>query len=98
MATFWGHNAIAPGESVGWFFRRASEFSTLPIFQIIQVGEYPVGQGNWALTSGGYPYWDVLGISTIWSQATSADSMNYYMVVQNNGTSPAAYFFQEADL
>jgi hypothetical protein len=55
--------------------------------------------GEWALTSGGYPFENQLGISTIWSQLSdNLQNLVYYMVVQNNSNNTMEYAFLESDL
>lgn len=55
--------------------------------------------GLWSITSGGYPYWNQLGVSTIWSQLSNdLNNVVYFMVVQNNSNNAVEYAFLEADL
>jgi hypothetical protein len=63
-------------------------------------GDTPSLTSNlWALTSGGYPYLNELGVSTIWSQLSDDSSvLVYYMVVQNNSNNIIEYAFVEADI
>jgi hypothetical protein len=50
------------------------------------------------LTSGGYPYFNELGISTIWSElSTDLSNLVYFMAVQNNSGNTIEYAFLEAD-
>jgi hypothetical protein len=98
MANQWGENSLAPGQSHGWFFARPNEQGFLPVLQIMPLSP-SFTDGAWALTSGGYPYVNQLGISTVWSQLS--DDLNdlvYQMVVQNNSNNTVEYAFVEADL
>ena len=98
MATQWGTNSLAPNQSHGWYFVRANQQGFLPVLQVMPLSP-SLTDGLWSLTSGGYPYWNELGISTIWSQLS--DDLNnvvYFMVVQNNSNNTIEYAFLEADL
>jgi hypothetical protein len=98
MATQWGSNSLAPGSSAGWYFVRNKATGFLPVLQVMPLSP-SFTSGLWNLTSGGYPYWNQLGISTIWSQLTNnGQSLVYFMVVQNNSNSTIEYAFLEADL
>jgi hypothetical protein len=98
MAAQWGSNSLAPGTSAGWYFVRPNASGFLPVLQVMPISPSFTG-GLWSLTNGGYPYWNELGISTIWSQL-SDDSANlvYFMVVQNNSQNYIEYAFLESDL
>ncbi len=98
MASQWGSNSLAPGSSAGWYFVRQNVPGFLPVLQVLPLTPSATDAG-WALTSGGYPYVNQLGISTIWSQL-SDDLLNvsYFMVVQNNSNNVIEYAFLEADV
>jgi hypothetical protein len=110
MAVQWGENSLQPGQSAGWYFVRPNPpvdiagpspnppEGPLPVLQVrpILPSRSP---GGWALTTGGYPYWNQLGISTIWSQVTDdGRHLVYFIVVQNNSGNGLVYTFLEADL
>lgn len=98
MASQWGSNSLAPGSSAGWFFVRAKEAGFLPVLQVMPMSPSFTASG-WALTGGGYPYFNQLGISTIWSQLTDDETeLVYFMVVQNNSNQYVEYAFLESDL
>lgn len=98
MASQWGNNSLAPGKSAGWYFVRPNESGFLPILQVTPLSPSLTG-GLWSLTNGGYPYWNELGISTIWSQLTDDQSnLVYFIVVQNNSNNIIDYAFLETDL
>jgi hypothetical protein len=98
MAAQWGTNSLAPGKSAGWFFARAKEEGFLPVLQVMPLSP-SFTNDLWNLTSGGYPYNNQLGISTIWSQLSDdLSGLTYYMVVQNNSNSYIEYAFLESDL
>jgi hypothetical protein len=98
MAAQWGNNSIGPNSSAGWFFVRQNVGGFLPNLQVMPLSP-SFTDGLWSLTGGGYPYWNELGISTIWSQLTDDESnLVYFMVVQNNSNSTIEYAFLEADL
>jgi hypothetical protein len=98
MASQWGTNSIAPGQSAGWFFVRNQEEGFLPVLQVMPLSP-SFDSGEWALTGGGYPYLNQLGISTIWSQLTDdLQNLVYFLVVQNNSSNTIEYAFLESDL
>jgi hypothetical protein len=98
MATQWGSNSIAPGQSVGWFFSRANRTEFLPVLQVMPLSP-SYATGEWALTSGGYPYVNQLGISTTWSELSNdLQNLVYHLVVQNNSPNTIEYAFLEADV
>jgi hypothetical protein len=98
MASQWGTNSIAPGQSAGWFFSRANRTEFLPVLQVMPLTP-SFTNGEWALTSGGYPYENQLGVSTTWSELSDdLQNLVYYMVVQNNSDNTIEYAFLEADL
>jgi hypothetical protein len=98
MASQWGNNSIAPGQSAGWFFARANTTGFLPVLQVMPLTPSFTNPSQWALTSGGYPYQNQLGISTIWSQLSDdLSTVSWLMVVQNNSNNTVEYAFLEAD-
>ena len=98
MAAQWGTNSLAPGKSAAWVFARAKEEGFLPVLQVMPLSP-SFTNDLWNLTSGGYPYNNQLGISTIWSQLSDdLSGLTYYMVVQNNSNSYIEYAFLESDL
>ena len=98
MASQWGSNSIAPGQSAGWFFSRANRTEFLPVLQVMPLSP-SFTNGEWALTSGGYPFENQLGISTTWSELSDdLQNLVYYLVVQNNSDNTIEYAFLEADL
>ena len=99
MAAQWGNNSLAPGSSHGWYFVRNHATGFLPVLQVTPLSP-SFTSGSWNLGPfGGYPYWNQLGISTIWSQlSNNAQFLVYFMVVQNNSNSTIEYAFLEADL
>lgn len=98
MASQWGSHSLAPGSSAGWFFVRNKETGFLPVLQVMPMSP-SFASGTWALTSGGYPYVNQLGISTIWSQLSNDETeLIYHMVVQNNSRDIIEYAFVETDL
>lgn len=99
MAAQWGANSLAPGQSAGWFFARSNQHGFLPVLQVMPLSPSFTNPGLWNLTSGGYPYENQLGISTIWTQLSDdASTLVYYMVVQNKSNNTIEYAFLEADL
>jgi hypothetical protein len=99
MAAQWGSNSIAPGQSAGWFFARANTPGFLPVLQVMPLSPSFTDPSQWALTSGGYPYENQLGISTIWSQLSDdLSTVSWLMVVQNNSNNTIEYAFLESDL
>jgi hypothetical protein len=98
MAAQWGNNSLAPGASAGWYFVRPNAAGFLPVLQVTPLSP-SFTDGLWSLTGGGYPYWNELGISTVWSQLTNDESyLVYFLVVQNNSNNTIEYAFLEADL
>ena len=98
MATQWGSNSIAPGQSAGWFFSRANRTKFLPILQVMPLSP-SFNNGEWALTGGGYPYFNQLGVSSTWSELSDdLQNLVYYLVIQNNSGNTIEYAFLEADL
>lgn len=82
MAAQYGDATIAPGASVGWTFQRDYSVGFLPVFQVVPTSSshtYP----QFALTGGSYPYYNQLGISTIWSEYSDRGISYWYMIVQN---------------
>lgn len=98
MASQWGSNSLAPGKSAGWFFARENLTDFLPVLQVMPLSP-SFTDNRWYVSSGGYPYVNQLGISTIWSQLSDdLDDLVYYMVVQNNSANTIEYAFLEADV
>jgi hypothetical protein len=98
MASQWGTHSLAPNQSAGWYFVRNNEKGFLPVLQVMPLSP-SFTDGRWALTSGGYPFENQLGISTIWSQLSDdLQNLVYYMVVQNNSGNTIEYAFLESDL
>jgi hypothetical protein len=98
MAAQWGSNSLAPGQSAGWFFARANLTGALPVLQVMPLTPSSTN-ALWFLSSGGYPFLNQLGISTMWSQLSNdLNSLVYYLVVQNNSDNVVEYAFLEADL
>jgi hypothetical protein len=97
MASQWGNNSLAPGKSAGWFFARPNVTGFVPVLQVMPL--VPSFTSNlWNITSSGYPSWNQLGISTIWSQLSDdLSSIVYFMIVQNNSKNVIEYAFLEAD-
>jgi hypothetical protein len=96
MAAQWGNNSLAAGASAGWFFARSREDGFLPAVQVMPMS--PSFTDNlWA--GDGYPYWNELGISTIWSRLSN-DSQTpiYFMVVENKSNNTIEYAFLESEL
>ena len=53
----------------------------------------------WNITSGGYPFFNELGVSTIWSQLSDdMSTLVFFLVVQNNSNDVIEYAFLESDL
>jgi len=98
MAAQWGSHSLAPGNSAGWYFVRGNQAGFLPVLQVTPLTPSFTG-GLWSLTGGGYPFWNELGISTMWSQLTD-DQANlvYFLVVQNNSNDIIEYAFLESDI
>lgn len=97
MASEWGNHTLSPGASAGWFFARPNLPGFLPMLQVMPLNP-SFAPGEWNLTSGGYPYVNQLGISTIWSQLSDdLSTLTYHMVVQNNSNEILEYAFLEAD-
>jgi hypothetical protein len=97
MAAQWGANSLSAGSSAGWFFSRPNLPGFLPVLQVEPLSP-SFTNGGWALTGGGYPYVNQLGISTIWSQLSDdLSTVTYFMVVQNNSGQTIEYAFLEAD-
>jgi hypothetical protein len=97
MASQWGNNSLAPGQSAGWFFVRDNLPGFLPALQVMPLTP-SFTDGLWYVSSGGYPYINQLGISTIWSQLTQDLKYQvFYMVVQNNSNNTLEYAFLESD-
>ena len=98
MASQWGSNSIAPGSTAGWYFVRNKESGFLPVLQVMPLSP-SFANNDWELTGGGYPYFNQLGISTIWSQLSDDETeLVYYMAVQNNSNNTIEYAFLENDL
>ena len=98
MASQWGSNSLAPGKSAGWFFARENLTDFLPVLQVMPLSP-SFTDNRWYVSSGGYPYLNQLGVSTIWSQLSNdLDDLVYYMVVQNNSNNTIEYAFLEADI
>jgi hypothetical protein len=98
MASQWGTNSLAPNQSAGWYFVRDKQEGFLPVLQVMPLSPSFI-DGEAALTGGGYPYFNQLGISTIWSQLTDdLRNLVYFMVVQNNSDNTIEYAFLESDL
>jgi hypothetical protein len=98
VASQWGSNSLAPGASAGWYFVRSNATGYLPVLGVQPLTPSFTG-GLWSITGGGYPSWNQLGISTIWSQLTNdLQDLVYFMVVQNNSNNTVEYAFLEADL
>jgi hypothetical protein len=98
MAAQWGNNSLAPGASAGWFFARTAPAGFLPI---ISVKPLTPSFTNSASFGGGtnYPFFNQLGVSTIWSQLSNDGSTTFYfLVVINNSNNTVSYAFVEADL
>jgi hypothetical protein len=98
MATQWGSNSLAPNTSAGWFFARPNVTGFLPVLRVMPLT--PSFTGNlWNTAGDGYPYWNELGVSTVWSQlADDLSGLTYFMVVTNNSNNVVEYAFLEADL
>lgn len=98
MATHWGSNSLAPGSSQGWFFARDNTEGFLPYISVIPTSP-SFTPATWSLTSGGYPFFTELGISTQWSQLSGdlVHQLLYFIVVQNNSNNTVEYSFVEAD-
>jgi hypothetical protein len=98
MAAQWGNNSLAPGSSAGWLFARANTEGFLPVLQVMPLTPSFTNPSGWNLTSGGYPYENQLGISTVWSQLSDdLSTVLWLMVVQNNSNNTVEYAFLEAD-
>ncbi len=101
MANMWGKNTLGPGSSQGWYFKRSAKAGFLPYISIYPLGldGYNVWEPDkWNLTTGGYPYFNQLGISTQWCAfAPGEQALYYFIVVQNNSDYPLQYAFVEAD-
>jgi hypothetical protein len=79
-------------------FARSRQQGFLPVLQVMPLSP-SLTNGLWNITSGGYPYENQLGVSTIWSQLSDDESgLVYYMVVQNNSNNIIEYAFLESDL
>jgi hypothetical protein len=98
MAAQWGNASLAPGASQGWFFARANVAGFLPVLQVMPLT--PSSTDNlWWVSGDGYPYWNELGVSTIWSQLSDdSSSLIYFMVVENRSNNIVEYAFLENDL
>ena len=98
MASQWGAHSVAAGSSAAWLFVRNPEAGFLPVLQVMPLSPSFSG-GEWNITGGGYPYFNQLGVSTIWSQLSDdLTELIYFMVVQNNSNQTIEYAFVEADL
>ncbi len=98
MAAQWGVNSLAPGSAAGWFFARSNQAGFLPVLQVMPLSP-SLTNNLWSRAADGYPYWNELGVSTIWSQLSDdSSSLIYFMVVQNNSNSIIEYAFLESDL
>lgn len=99
MAAQWGSNSIAPGGNAGWFFARPNTPGFLPVLTVMPLSPSLTNPSHWNLTSGGYPYQNQLGVSTIWSQLSDDRStVLWLMVVQNKSDHMIEYAFLESDL
>jgi hypothetical protein len=98
MATQWGNNSLAAGASAGWFFARSREDGFLPVLQVMPMS--PSFTDNlWYVAGDGYPSWNELGVSTIWSQLSNdSQTLIYFMVVENKSNNTIEYAFLESDL
>ena len=73
-------------------------FRTFSIYPLGLPGYDVYTNAQWALTGGGYPYENQLGISTQWCQYSPYENtLYYYIIVQNNSIFPLEYAFVEAD-
>jgi hypothetical protein len=98
MASQWGNNSLAPGASAGWFFARPKATGFLPVLQVTPLSP-SLTDNLWSVASDGYPYWNELGVSTIWSQLSNDSStLIYFMVVENKSNHIVEYAFLEHDL
>lgn len=98
MAAQWGTNSLAPGQSAGWFFARPNQSGFLPVLQVMPLSPSLMGV-LWNITSGGYPFFNELGVSTIWSQLSDdMSTLVFFLVVQNNSNDVIEYAFLESDL
>ena len=97
MASQWGSNRLAPGTSAGWFFARPNVTGFLPVLQVMPLTPQPFGN-LWSVAGDGYPSWNELGVSTIWSQLSDdLSTLVFLMVVTNNSNNIVDYAFLEAD-
>ena len=93
-----GKHLIGPGFSAGYYFTKTPKQGFLPYISIYPAGRTTWEPATWALTSGGYPYANQLGISTQWCAAPpGGETLFYFIIVQNNNDFPLEFFFVEAD-
>jgi hypothetical protein len=98
MAAQWGNNSLAPGASAGWFFARSSAAGFLPVISVKPLTP-SFTDNHWFGGGANYPYWNQLGVSTIWSQLSNDGSSTlYFLVVTNNSNNTVSYAFVESDL
>ncbi len=98
MAAEWGNNVLSPGASAGWFFARGTTPGFLPVLSVRPLS--PTFTGNlWWGGGSNYPFWNEVGISTVWSQMGDDGATTlYFLVVTNNSNNTISYAFLEADL
>ena len=103
MASAWGYNVLGPNQSAGWYFTRANIVAGpgqqfLPYISARAVSDVDDGP-LWSLTGGGYPYFNQLGVSTMWNMVSHEEggARDWLLVVQNNNSISVAYEFIEAD-
>jgi len=102
MAVEWGSNSLGPRQSAGWSFARPVASGFLPVISVRPLSpsftdnhwSFPIG-----LNVAYYPFFNQLGVSTLWSQLSDDESyLIYYVVVSNFSNSTIEYAFLEADL
>jgi hypothetical protein len=104
MSTAWGNHTLGPGQAVGWYFNRIYALTETPLI-LINVLPMSVTNVNaeWSIPdfSVGYPQWNLLSASNLWSQITLDDLgrelVTYYMIVMNLSNQTIQYAFVEQD-
>ncbi|MGH7115388.1 MAG: hypothetical protein ACREE9_12940, partial [Stellaceae bacterium] len=102
MASQWGSNTLSAGESANWFFLRPKNIGFLPVLSVVPLTPSFMGSEahvDWKDGDAFFPWFNQLGISTIWSQLSDdSSSLVYYLTVYNVSDSTIEYAFLEADL
>jgi hypothetical protein len=85
-----GSTSIEPGTSQGWSVG-TRDMGLVAVFVANAVSP-SFTDARWFLTTGGYPFYNQVGISTTWTQLSDDESiLTYHVLVQNNSNSVVEY-------